>query len=343
MIRHPRAAFAFGAAIAAAVLIPSAPLDAQESHLLVIRGISGDPAYFDRFHEWASALVDAAKAAGVPQANIQYLAERPNERPGTTGESRKEDVEAAFQKLAADADVADRAFIVLIGHGSFRDGVSRFNLPGPDLSATDFAALVDQIPAQQIAFVNTASSSGEFVEAISGSGRVVVAATKSGGQRNLTRFPEHFVAAYAEAAADIDKNGRVSVFEAFEYARTEVARAYETNNTLATENPILDDDGDGVGSPAPAIDGEEGVDGTLAARLYLGEPTAANSALAAAAASDTTLARLIRERATLEEQVATLRSTRDGMDPDAYQSALEELLIELGLKNREIRARSGGL
>ncbi|MFT5434314.1 MAG: hypothetical protein ACI9OJ_005027 [Myxococcota bacterium] len=320
---------------------PVASLDAQETHLLVIRGIAGDPEYRGRFHGWSVALIEAARASGVANEHIQYLAEKPTESAGPTGESRKEDVEAAFRRLAAEATPDDRAFIVLIGHGSFRDGVSRFNLPGPDLSAEDFSALVDQVPTRQIAFVNTASSSGEFVKALSGPGRVVVAATKSGGERNFTRFPAHFVAAYADDAADLDKNGRVSVLEAFEYARSEVERAYATANTIVTEHPVLDDDGDGVGSPEPALSGES-VDGALASRLFIGEPTAANSALAAAAAADSVVGRLVSERAAFEEQVAVLRAAREGMDPEAYQSALEDLLIELALKNREIRQRTGG-
>lgn len=314
---------------------------AQQTHVVVIRGIAGDANYRTEFHAWSVALIDAARASGVPDQRIQYLAERPSEVSGPTAESRKEGIEAAFARLATEAAVDDRVFIVLIGHGSFSDGVSRFNLPGPDLSAEDFGVLLDQVPAQQIAFINTASASGEFVEALAGPGRVVVAATKSGGERNLTRFPEHFAAAYMNAEADLDKNGRVSILEAFEYARTEVERAYETANTIATEHPILDDDGDGVGSPNPALDGESS-DGDLAARWFIGRPTVANSALAAAAASDSVVARLVGERSALEEQVVVLRAAREGMDPDEYQKALEDLLVELGLKNREIRARTGG-
>ncbi len=324
-----------------AAAVPPAWLDAQDTHVLVIRGIAGDPGYRTQFHEWAMKFVDAARASGVSTERIQYLAERWREVPGPTGESRKEGVEAAFARLASESVADDRVFVVLIGHGSFRDNVSRFNLPGPDLSAEEFGSLIDLLPVAQIAFINTASASGEFVKALKGSGRVIVAATRSGGERNLTRFPEHFVAAYADAGADLDKNGRVSVLEAFEYARTEVERAYATANTIATEHSVLEDDGDGAGSAEPRADGE-GADGAFAARFFLGQPTATSAALATAAAADSVLARLLQERAGLEDQVAALRATRQGMDADVYQASLEELLVELGLKSREIRQRTGG-
>lgn len=319
--------------------IGPAPLAAQDTHLVVIRGIGGDAQYRERFHGFATDLIGAATASGVSPDRITYLAERPDEVDGPTGESRKEDIEAAFVRLGSESAPNDRVFIVLIGHGSFRDGVSRFNLPGPDLSAEEFAGLLQGVDGQ-LAFINTASASGEFVKQLAGPNRVVITATRSGGERNATRFPEHFVTAYTDAEADLDKNGRVSVLEAFAHAKAEVERAYETANTIATEHAMLEDDGDGVGTSDPEVAGEG--DGSFAARLYLGEPTATNTALAEAAAADSVVARLIQERAALEEQVATLRAARDGMDPDEYEAALEELLIELGLKNREIRQRTGG-
>src|SRR4030095_14795032 len=69
-------------------------------------------------------------------------------------------------------------------------------------------------------------------------------------------------------AADADKNKRVSVLEAFQYAKAEVARAYEREGLLATEHPMLDDDGDKKGSADPSA---TGADGKVAAVLSLGD------------------------------------------------------------------------
>ena len=319
-------------------LVPT-PVAAQESHLLVIRGISGDPAYAERFHEWSSLLVAAAVESGVDPSNITYLAEDPSAFPGVDGESRKEEVESAFAALTTRMSDGDHLTVVLIGHGSYRDGEARFNLPGPDLSAPDFGGLLDQIPGT-VAFVNASSASGGFTQALSAPERVVITATRE-GERNLSRFGEHFAAAYNGAAADLDKNGRVSLLEAFEYARREVTRSYESTNNLVSEHASLDDNGDGKGSDDAGTTGDA-LDGAVARRTFLGPGRIATATTAEGpAAADSVGQRLIRERNALEDRIARLRERRELMEPDEYQAQLEDLLVELGLKNREIRERGG--
>lgn len=317
---------------------------AQQSHVLIVRGISGDPEYAERFHEWSARMVAAARESGVPAANITYLSEKPGDFPGIDGEARKEDIEAAFARLATTMGADDHLTVVLVGHGSYRDQVARFNLPGPDLSAAEYDALLDGLPSRSVLFVNASSASGGFVGPLSGEGRVVITATRE-GQRNFSRFGEHFAAAFDGATADLDKNGRVSALEAFEYARREVTRSYESTNNLVSEHALLDDNGDGQGSDDAGTD-SDAVDGALARRSFLG-PQRMRTAEGAADApavqpGDTVGARLVRELNALEDRLAQLQERRELMDPDDYQSQLEDLLVEIALKNREIRERGGG-
>ena len=157
---------------------------------------------------------------------------------------------------------------MLIGHGASATGVARFNLPGPDLTAAEFAKLLDRLSAQSVVFVNTASSSGGFVAALSGKDRTIITATKTDGEKNQTRFGEFFAAAFAatDSDADTDKDGRVSVLEAFLWARARVVDSYNRDGQLLTEHAVLDDNGDGKGTDAP---GQPGGDGALARTLFL--------------------------------------------------------------------------
>lgn len=324
------------AALLLAVLLSAAPAVGQQSHLIVVSGLSGEPKYADAFYDWATTLIDAARERwGVPEANIVYLAEKTERDPGRiSGRSTRENVERAVRDVAARAEADDQVFIVLIGHGSTRDGQSRFNLPGPDMRAADFADLLDAFPTQTIFFVNAASASGEFIPALSGENRAVITATKTRYERNETIFAAFFVEAYAGEGADVDKDQRVSALEAFNYARREVARAYEADGKLLTEHALLDDDGDGEGTSEP--DPQSMSEGRLAMTLFLTGATA--SLLAAEAPSDPRLAALYGERRRLEQQVVELRRRKDEMDPGIYERQLEDLLVELALKTREIRA-----
>jgi hypothetical protein len=181
--------------------------------------------------------------------------------------------------------------------------------------------------------VNTASASGDFVAALSRKNRVVITATRSGGERNETVFAKYFVEAFASDGADTDKDGTVSLLEAFDYARREVARFYDSERRLQTEHALLDDDGDGQGSlePDPTLG-----DGSLARRFVL---TNAPADRRVAASSDSALAPLSAEVRKLEQEVATLRSKKDSLPADGYDRELEGLLVRLAQKSAELRAK----
>jgi hypothetical protein len=291
---------------------------AQDTHVLVVAGVGGDEDHVKTFHTWATAVVNAAKKHGVLETNIAYLGESPDVGVRAT----RGNVTRAFTDLAARAKANDEVFVLLIGHGSFDGRQGAFNLPGPDLTAADYAKLLDKFPTQKIAFVNTASASGSFLEPLKGPARTIVTATKTGGERNETRFPEYFVEALDSEAADRDRNGRVSVLEAFDYATAKVKTSYEKGGHILTEHATLDD----------------GTEGKLAATQFMAP---ARSRTAAAQAADPSLRALLEQRDALERQVAELRLRKDSMDAARYEQGLETLLTDLALTTKAIRDFEG--
>jgi hypothetical protein len=312
-----------------------APAFAQGSHVLVIVGLGGDHENAERFHRWASAIVDAAKDRdGIPPASIVYLGEDPaRDTARISGRSTREAIEAAVTRLAAQARPGDRVFFLLIGHGASATGEARFNLPGPDLAAADFARLVGRFAAQQVVFVNTASASGGFVAALSGKDRTIVAATRTDGERNQTRYGEYFAEALSTDDADMDKDGRVSMLEAFTWARRRVIESYERDGQLLTEHAVLDDNGDGKGTEEP---GQPGEDGALARTLFL---SAGSAPFVPGADADPETRALIETRQALEDRIAALKASKDKMDPAAYAGELERLLVDLARTNAAIKEK----
>ena len=308
----------FAAALFAIVPVRAA---AQESHLLVITGVGGDEDHSKNFHKWATAMTDAAKKkGGLADTNIVYLSEKPElDAARIKGRSTRENVEKAFADVAARARPNDAVFIVLIGHGSFDGRQAAFNLPGPDLGAADFARLLGKLSTQRVAFVNTASSSGAFLPTVAGPGRVVVTATKTGGERNEPRFPEYFVEAFSDDAADRDRNGRVSIAEAFDYAKSKVAKTFEQQGLILTEHATLDD----------------GAGGGLAATLFLAAPENTPKI----DTTDPELRTLVGERDAIERKIAELKLLKTSMDEAQYDRQMEKLLTDLALKTKEIRDR----
>jgi hypothetical protein len=222
----------------------------------------------------------------------------------------------------------DLLFVLLIGHGSFDGTEAKFNLVGPDLSSAEWGALLKPLPGQ-VVVVDTTAASFPFVEHLAGPRRVVITATDSVAQRFDTVFPEFFVRALTDGNADLDKNGRVSVWEAFAAASMGVRRYYTQRGQLATEHAILDDNGDGVGREA----GADGADGSLSSRLYL-DPD-----VPGAAPTDEELLRLLQKRATIQIDVDELKQRRQLMTPDEYQKEFERLMLALSTVSRDIRRK----
>ncbi len=326
-----------GAWLAVLMSLPAAPVAAQQTHILVVTGLSGEPAFAEQFHQWATTLIDAATDRyELPAENVIYLAEKTEVDPvRIANRSTRENVERAFATIAERAQPNDHVLVLLIGHGSYSNGESRFNLPGRDLTAQDYARLLEPLGSQQVAFVNAATASGGFIEVLSGEGRTVVTATRSGGQWVSTVFGGYFVAAFAdgEEESDQNKDGRVSVLEAFEYAVAQVARVYESDGRLQTEHALLDDNGDGEGTrePDPLV---SATDGALARTMFI---RAGDGTGVAGLPDDPALRALYQERLEIQEQVEALQATRGGTDETRYQAEMETLLVAMALKSREIR------
>lgn len=323
------------AALAVASVLPPA-LHAQNTHVLLISGLGGDPEYTDAFHGWLSRFADAAtEQHGVPAARIRYLGEKTELDPTRIrARSTGENIRAVFAELGGSMAPRDELVVLLAGHGTFRDGTARFNIPGPDLTPDDWSAMLAGLGDRRITFVNTASASGPFIEALSGPNRTIITATRSGRERNLTRFGLHFVDAFANEGADADRDERISMLEAFGYALREVERQYEGDNQLLTEHAMLDDNGDGEGSRE--LDDFEG-DGALARTVFMGSV----GGPAGEAAVPPALRALYEEKAAIEARIAELRQVKAQLPIARYEDELEALLVELALKNREIRAAEG--
>jgi hypothetical protein len=313
---------AYGFALAAlAFALTPARAFAQDAHLLVITGVAGDEEHTAQFHKWATAVVDAAKKSGLPDASILYLGDQPEQDPARIrARSTRENVAKAFTDVAAESKPGDDVVVLLIGHGSFDGHDASFNLPGPDMTAGDFGKLLDKLSAERVTFINTASSSGAFVDPLKRPGRVIVTSTKTGGEKNEPVFAQYFAEALTSPDADRDRNGRVSMQEAFDYAQTKVKAYYDQAGTILTEHATL----------------EDGSQGKLAGTVFLA-PDKARAAIAGT--TDPELRALLEQQSELERQVAVLRLKKESMDPADYDKQLEKLLTDLALKTKEVRDR----
>jgi len=302
--------------------------------LLILVGLSGTPEHGELFHKWGGELAESAGRLGVPADHVVYLVDQPGEGEArVNGKATVEEIGKTFDRFAKLATPEDAVYVVLIGHGSYDGKSAKFNLPGPDMSAADFNTQFRKLPTKQVVFVDTTSASGPFVNELSAPGRVIIAATRNGAENFSTLFGGYFVDALTGDEADADKNRRVTMLEAFQFAKAAVQRAYDKEGLLSTEHAVLDDNGDRAGSTDPST---TAADGKAASLLAIG-----SAADAASLPTDPKLRALVLEQRDMEHRVESLRLLKESMDPAKYQSELEKLVTDLALKTREIRSLEG--
>ena len=291
------------------------PLSAQRTHVLLVLGLSGAPQFKRSFEASAQSARDAAKNRwGVSDSSLIVLTEDSTHTALSSGRSTRENIAQAFLRLSSRVHPGDVLFVMLMGHGSGEGAQSKVNLPGPDATAAEYASWLAGFSKQQVVFVNTASGSGDFVPVLKASNRVIVTATKTANERNESVFLHYFAGALGLDAADADKDGRLSVFELFRFARSEVGKVYTSSNRMQTEHALVSDS-------------------LLASRVAFGTSVAS---------ADPRIAALVAERQALESEVASLRTKKATMTADAYDKELERLLLALAEKSKAIRAVGGG-
>ena len=283
---------------------------------LIVNGAGGEAVYGKQFEEWTGQLSSVLESRfGFDEKQLTILKN-----------ATAEDVKRTFTTLKTQLDANNALFVFLIGHGSYDGKESKFNLVGPDLSSSEYNALLSALPTRRVVVFNMSSASGEFVKSLAAKGRIVVTATKSGQETNATRFPGFFISALNAKDADTDQDGHTSVLEAFVYANRLTADFYKQAGRLATEHAMFDDNGDGIGHEKL-----EAGEGLLARATYL------DSLSTDEAAASATTGRLMKERARLEGEIEQLIARKGDMLEAEYEATLERLFIELAKVNRTIK------
>ena len=306
-------------------LLLAVPAAASERYALIVSGANGEAVYADQYGQWRQSTVTALlEKLAFDEANVITLFDGGDATHTSTAAGVRRALDTLRAKMRAD----DVLLVLLIGHGSFDGTEAKFNLVGPDLSSVEWGALLKPLPGQ-IVVVDTTAASFPFLEHLAGPRRVVITATDSVAQRFDTIFPEYFVKALTDPSADIDKNGRVSVWEAFTAASMSVRRYYTERGQLATERALIDDNGDGVGREA----GGDGTDGSASSRLYF-DPD-----VPGAAPTDEEMLTLLQKRASLQIDADELKQRRALMTPDEYDKEFERVMIALATVSRDIRRK----
>ena len=307
--------------------ILAATNSAEPPTLLLVIGAPGEPQYQTNFLDQAAGWSSAAQRQGARVVTV-----------GLTPEAGLEDRAQLEQILRAETNHLSPLWLILIGHGTFDGKEARFNARGPDFTATELAAWLAPL-ARPLIVINTTSSSAPFLQKLSRTNRIILTATRSGNEQNVTRLGPALSQALVDPEADLDSDQQTSLLEAFLAASQRVAESYKAEGRLLTEHALLDDNGDGLGTPPewyrglrPIKQPKAGktIDGRRAHQVYL-NPSAAELALPVEVRA---------QRDALESELSSLRDRKATLSETAYYSALESLLLKLAILYRDAESAS---
>jgi hypothetical protein len=280
-------------------------------------GLGGQEDYESRFKAHVEELDKLTK--GVAEARVYSL---------IGAAATKGKILEIMAQVAREAVAEDNLVVTLIGHGTF-DGLDyKFNVPGPDLTATELAAALAPIKAKRQLVVNTTSASGGSLAELRRENRTVITATKSGTEKLATVFARYWLEALRDPQADADKNEVVSALEAFRYAESKTTKYYETNKRLASEHPLLADTASAKGFRTPDPTKGEALVAMRTPVLTLG--TLQN------AAKTPEKQAILRQREAIEAEIDALKLRKAAMPSDQYRVEMRNLLLQLARAQQEL-------
>lgn len=295
-----------------------------DDHIILVVGAGGEAVYAEQF---STSAEHWSKLSEEPGFQVTQIGPNQSASSEQQADNDKQRLLAAIDSVTNEISTEDRLWIVMLGHGTFQQGIAKFNLEGPDISADELSTALKQVQSPLV-LIHAFSSSGPWLEKLSGPGRVILTATRSGDEMNYSRFGNFLSQAISNADADLDHDFNISILEAFLKASAETSNFYQAEGRLQTEHALLDDNGDKVGTPpnffrgvrvAQKAAGDVQPDGNLARRT-----------LVLTNADQKQLTEEQQQQVTqLELEIATLRAKKSEMEEDQYFEALEPLLIKL--------------
>ncbi len=287
-----------------------------DSSALIVRGVAGSPEHETKFDKWTEGTQKAlVEKFGFSPDRVIVLSDK---------KSAQAEIQKAFATLKQQLKPADTFFLFFIGHGSGEDGVYKFNISGPDYTADDYSKLLSTLPVGRIVIVLGTPASGAAIEKFAGKNRVVITATRSGQEGNDIVFYDYFLEALESPAADEDKDQKISVWEAFKYAVAGTERFYKEEGRLATEHPQISDNG----TEKTGVTSKEIPLVARATSFQVDRPIVSG---------DPKLQALLNQRREIEQKIEDLRINKNVIPETEYDKQMESLLVQLALKNQEIR------
>lgn len=145
-----------------------------------------------------------------------------------------------FKAPGLKAQAFDDVFIVVAGHADGRGPEAKLHLAGADLPLVKLARWCGALAAKRFVLVALTPQGGLWRAAGRAPARAVIAGSANAA---FDHIPKNFLTFFLDAFRDPDPGPELSLHQAFWRAADETAFWFERNGYLATEQPVMDEEG----------------------------------------------------------------------------------------------------
>jgi len=200
--------------------------------VLIIGGIAGEKSYYDRFWQtglqFYNLLIDTY---GLNPNQVTFLFEQPLGKI-VTDQSTAENVISAFHTIYASATSDDRFILLMSGHANQSGKHLKFNLPGRDLFAQEYANMIRRIQSKTKMVFFDFPYSGKMISLLPHPDTVVITSCSNKEGYALCSFGLTLLNRFRQ-------NPSQSLLKIMEQTQIDISQWYTNEGLVQVEHPQI--------------------------------------------------------------------------------------------------------
>ena len=203
-----------------------------KDYVLIIGGIAGEKSYYDRFWQtglqFYNLLIDTY---GLNPNQVTFLFEQPLGKI-VTDQSTAENVISAFHTIYASATSDDRFILLMSGHANQSGKHLKFNLPGRDLFAQEYANMIRRIQSKTKMVFFDFPYSGKMISLLPHPDTVVITSCSNKEGYALCSFGLTLLNRFRQ-------NPSQSLLKIMEQTQIDISQWYTNEGLVQVEHPQI--------------------------------------------------------------------------------------------------------
>ncbi len=203
-----------------------------KDYVLIVGGVAGEKSYYDRFWKTSFQFYELLTLTyDLNPDQVTFLFEQSAEKT-VTDKSTAENVISAFHTIYISATPNDRFILLMLGHANQSGSRLKFNLPGRDLFAQEYANMIRQIRSKTKILFFDFPYSGQMIPLLPHRDTIVITSCSSKEGNASSGFGQILLNQFR-------KNPAQSLLGIMNEAQIDIQNWYKQDGSVQTAHPQI--------------------------------------------------------------------------------------------------------